>query len=54
MTDEEYLAYVLTLDNPVSILKEIVGAVELGLFGHDPYYADLKRALLGQANKVLK
>jgi len=53
MTDKQWKRHVKTLNEPIALLEQIVQSVDQGLFGHDPYYADLKSALISQAEKVI-
>lgn len=54
MNDTEYLKSVKDIRTPESMLVEIVKKIDEGIFGHDPYYARFKNALMEQAKDVIK
>ena len=52
-SDDDYKHYISTITDPYHLLSEIKIAVRDGLFGHDPYFADLKKHLLNRAEELI-
>ncbi len=52
MTDVEFIAQVKTITDPVEMLEALLNNDMF--LGYDPYYADLRAALLDQAEQVVE
>ena len=52
MNDEQWKQYIKTVKDPVRMLAIIVK--NNSYFGYDPYYADLRKAILDQALKIVE
>ena len=52
MSDNDWKARVASIQDPLELLREIVDANRQGFLGHDPYYADLKLALMRRAEEL--
>ena len=51
-TDDKWIERVKKIEDPVTMLKEIVANQDF--LGYDPYYGNLRSALLNQADKIVK
>jgi hypothetical protein len=51
VTDEEWIKEIKEIRDPVKMLQTIVDNEQY--FGYDSYYADLREAMLKQAEKIL-
>lgn len=52
MTDKQWMASVRRITNPVKMLRTIVESERF--LGYDPYYADLRKTMIEQAEKVVE
>lgn len=50
-SDEKWKQYITQITNPVEMLRAIVKNQDF--LGYDPYYSDLREALLKQAENVV-
>ncbi len=51
-TDAEWIEEIKKIADPVEMLSVIIDNEMY--FGYDPYYKDLRHAMLDQANKILQ
>lgn len=50
MTDKQWMSVIKRIKDPIEMLKVLVK--EEHLLGYDPYYAELRKCLLDQAEKI--
>jgi len=53
LSDKEYIEEIQQIQSPYQMLAKILEEIDQGFFGHDPYYADIKKAIVEHAKKIL-